>query len=151
MYPSLLKPPQRDYPSWESESVSGSVSWESGEDSLPNSFRCSAESAYCGLGTEVSFSPGRVCSQLLEASRVPCHTVCFCVCSVTQLCPTLCNPMDCTQAPLSMEFSRPGYWSGLPFPSPGDHPNSGIKPASTVFQVDSLPLSYQESPQVILG
>jgi len=29
-----------------------------------------------------------------------------------------------------MEFSRQGYWSGLPFPSPGDHPNPGIEPAS---------------------
>ena len=31
------------------------------------------------------------------------------------------------QAPLSMEFSRQEYWSGLPFPSPGDLPDSGIK------------------------
>ena len=37
---------------------------------------------------------------------------------VTQSCPTLCDPMDCTQAPLSMGFSRQEYWSGLPFPSP---------------------------------
>ena len=38
---------------------------------------------------------------------------------VAQLCPTLCDPMDCIarQAPLSMEFSRQKYWSGLPFPS----------------------------------
>ena len=36
------------------------------------------------------------------------------------------------QAPLSMEFSRQEYWSGLPFPSPGDLPNSGIKPAFPV-------------------
>ena len=34
------------------------------------------------------------------------------------------------QAPLSMGFSRQEYWSGLPFPSPGDFPNPGIKPAS---------------------
>ena len=34
------------------------------------------------------------------------------------------------QAPLSMEFSRPEYWSGLPFPSPGDLPNPGIEPGS---------------------
>ena len=34
------------------------------------------------------------------------------------------------QAPLSMEFPRYKYWSGLPFPSPGDHPNAGIEPAS---------------------
>ena len=34
------------------------------------------------------------------------------------------------QAPPSMEFSRQEYWSGLPFPSPGDLPNPGIKPTS---------------------
>ena len=34
------------------------------------------------------------------------------------------------QAPVSMEFSRQGYWSGLPFPTPGDLPDSGIEPVS---------------------
>ena len=34
------------------------------------------------------------------------------------------------QAPLSMEFSRPEYWRGLPFPSPGDLPDPGIEPKS---------------------
>ena len=34
------------------------------------------------------------------------------------------------QAPLPMEFSRQEYWSGLPFPTPGDLPDTGIKPAS---------------------
>ena len=34
------------------------------------------------------------------------------------------------QAPLSLGFSRQGYWSGLPFPPPGDLPHPGIKPAS---------------------
>ena len=43
------------------------------------------------------------------------------------------------QAPLSMEFSRHGYWSGLPFPSPGDLPDPGIKPGSPELQADSLP------------
>ena len=38
------------------------------------------------------------------------------------------------QAPLSMEFSRQEYWSGLLFPSPGDLPNPGITPASLVFR-----------------
>ena len=38
-----------------------------------------------------------------------------------------------------MEFSRPEYWSGLPFPSPGDLPNPGIKPRSPALQADSLP------------
>ena len=43
------------------------------------------------------------------------------------------------QAPLSMRFSRQEYWSGLPFPSPGDLPNPGIKPRSPALQADSLP------------
>ena len=34
------------------------------------------------------------------------------------------------QAPLSMEFSRQEYWSGWPFPSPGDFPHPGMEPAS---------------------
>ena len=56
---------------------------------------------------------------------------------VTQLNPTLCNPMDCSyQAPLSMRFSRQEYWSGLPFPSPGDVPDPGIKPWSPALQAD---------------
>ena len=38
-----------------------------------------------------------------------------------------------------MEFSRPEYWSGEPFPPPGDLPNSGIKPRSPTLQADSLP------------
>ena len=42
------------------------------------------------------------------------------------------------QAPLSMGFSRQGYWSGLPFPSPGDLPNPGIEPWSLALQADSL-------------
>ena len=47
------------------------------------------------------------------------------------------------QAPVSMGFSKQEYWSGLPFSTPGDLPNQGIKhesPASTHWQMDSLPL-----------
>ena len=43
------------------------------------------------------------------------------------------------QVPLSMGFSRQEYWSGLPFPSPGDLPNPGIKPRFPALQADSLP------------
>ena len=53
------------------------------------------------------------------------------------------------QAPLSMEFSRQEYWSGLPFPSPGDLPEPGIEPASPALQADSLPLSHQGSPKFL--
>ena len=43
------------------------------------------------------------------------------------------------QAPPSMEFSRQEYWTGLPFPSPGDLPDPGIKPGSPTLQADALP------------
>ena len=42
------------------------------------------------------------------------------------------------QAPLSMGFSRQEYWSGLPFPSPGDLPNPGIEPRSPALEADAL-------------
>ena len=40
---------------------------------------------------------------------------------------------------MAMEFSRQEYWSGLPFPSPGDIPDLGIEPGSPALQADSLP------------
>ena len=59
---------------------------------------------------------------------------------VTQSCPTLCNPMDCSlPGSASMGFSRQEYWSVLPFPSPGDLPDPGIEPGSPALQVDVLP------------
>ena len=48
--------------------------------------------------------------------------------------------MDYSQAPLSMGFSRQEYWSGLPFPSPGDLLNPGIETGSPELQADSLPI-----------
>ena len=56
------------------------------------------------------------------------------------------------QAPLSMEFSRQEYWSGLPCPPPGDLPNPGIRPespASLALQADALLLSHQGSPNFL--
>ena len=59
---------------------------------------------------------------------------------VAQLCLTLCNPWTVAyQTPLSMEFSRQEYWSGLPFPSPGDLPDPGNEPGSPALQADDLP------------
>ena len=60
---------------------------------------------------------------------------------LTQACPALCNPMDCSppgQAPLPLEISRQEYWSGLPFPSTSNLPNPRIKPACRALQVDLL-------------
>ena len=47
----------------------------------------------------------------------------------------------------SLEFSRPQYWSGKPFPSPGDLPNPGIEPRSPTLQADSLPAEPQGKPE----
>ena len=59
---------------------------------------------------------------------------------VAQSSPTLCDPITVAyQAPLPVEFSKQEYWSGLPFPSPGDLPDSGIEPWSPALQADSLP------------
>ena len=52
------------------------------------------------------------------------------------------------QAPMSMEFSRQEYWSGLHFPSPGEFPDPGIKPAYSAWQADSLPLSQLSGKEV---
>ena len=64
---------------------------------------------------------------------------------VTQSCLTLCDPIDCSlQASPSMGFSRQEYWSGVPFPSPGDLPGPGIEPGSPALQADALPSEPQE-------
>ena len=47
------------------------------------------------------------------------------------------------QAPVSMGFFRQQYWSGLPFPPPGDLPDPETEPVSPALQADSLPLSHQ--------
>ena len=52
------------------------------------------------------------------------------------------------QAPPSMGFSRQEYWSGLPFPSPGNILRPGIKPTSPAMAGDSLPLSHLGSPRL---
>ena len=55
-----------------------------------------------------------------------------------QLCPAVIPWTIASQAPLSMGFSKQEYWSGLPFPSPGDLPDPGIKPRFPALQADSL-------------
>ena len=56
-----------------------------------------------------------------------------CCCLDTKSCLTRCDPMNVArQVPLSMGFPKQEYWSGQPFPSPGDLPDPGIKPACPV-------------------
>ena len=84
---------------------------------------------------------------------------CVCTCSVAQ-CPTLCDPMDCShQVSMSMGFPRQEYWSGLPFPSPGDLSDPGIESRSPVslalaggfftIKGHGKPLSIQFSGSVV--
>ena len=60
---------------------------------------------------------------------------------VIQSCPSLCD---------AMEFSRPEYWSGQLFPSPGDLPNPGIEPRFPALQAGSLPAEPQGKPIIIV-
>ena len=87
---------------------------------------------FCVLFLSSSFSLSLSPSTLTKAMKVKVF--------ITELCPTLCDPMDYShQAPLSMEFPRQEYWSGLPFLSPGDLLDPEIKPGSPALQADSLP------------
>ena len=54
----------------------------------------------------------------------------MCLCSVTQSCPTLCGPMDCSLPGSSVIFSRQEYRTVLPLPTSGNLPDPGIEPAS---------------------
>ena len=79
-----------------------------------------------------------------------CNIMCVCVCVFELLSRVrfLATPWTIArQAPLSMGFSRQEYWSGLPFPSPGDLPNLEIEPGSPALQADSLPSEPQGKPQ----
>ena len=58
-----------------------------------------------------------------------------------------CDPMDYS---LPMGFSRQEYWSGLPFPSPGDLPSPGLQPRSPALQADSLPTGLLGKPWKLL-
>ena len=53
------------------------------------------------------------------------------------------------QAVPSMGFSRQGYWSGLPFPSPGELPDPGIEPGSPILQADTLPSEPPGKPWMV--
>ena len=71
----------------------------------------------------------------------------------TQSCPTLCGPMDCSppvSSVLPMKFSTQEYLSELPFPSPGDLPDPGIKPMSPALQADALTSEPPGKPEELL-
>ena len=61
-----------------------------------------------------------------------------------QLCPTLCDPVDHTV----LGILQSEYWSGLPFPSPGDLPNPGTEPRAPALHADSLPTEPTTEAQI---
>ena len=77
-----------------------------------------------------NLTPGKNNSVILE------YSLCMLRCSV--MSDSFVAPWTiASQVPLSIGFPRQEYWSGLPFPSPGDVPNAGIEPTSPAWQVDS--------------
>ena len=90
------------------------------------------------------FKPLRGLGEYHDGIQDVIKTSCVCV-SVAQSCPTRCNPMGCSPpGSLSKGLSRQEYWSGLPFPSPMDLPDPGIKPRSPALQT-VYHLSHQET------
>ena len=64
---------------------------------------------------------------------------------------TFVNPWTSAyQAPLSMEFSRHEYWSGMPFASPGDLPDPGIELGSPTLQAEALPSDPPGKPSLLV-
>ena len=89
----------------------------------------------------------------------PQYGCCFCCCWVAKSCLSLVTPWTIAhQAPLSVGFPRQEYWSGFPFPSPGDLPDPGIRPASSAlaggFFTTELPRKLvwigQEKPKLFI-
>ena len=84
-----------------------------------------------------------------ERHSCPGGYKCVCVFS-RSVVSDFCDPMDLTfpygarQTPLSMDFSRQKYWSGMSFPSPGDFHDPGIESRSPTLKADSL---MSESPR----
>ena len=78
--------------------------------------------------------------RLLISKEHQCSPQFFIVMLVDRSCLTLCDPMDRSLPGSSVHgiFSRQEYWSGLPFPFPGDLPDPGIKSRSPSLQADSL-------------
>ena len=96
------------------------------------------------VSRESSSSKQPLCLRCSRHIRHLLKTVCYLL-SCVRLFVTL-RTLAC-QAPLSMRFSRQEYWSGLPFLTPEDLPNLGIKPGSLALQADSSSLVPRGKPK----
>ena len=98
------------------------------------------------MGPEVPAGPADICRTATEIKQNQLGLICerallgrlgvLCVCSVASDSVTPWTVAH--QAPLSMKFSRQEYWSGLPFPSPGDLPDPGVESESPALQEDFI-------------
>ena len=87
---------------------------------------------------ELLMSPA-LAGQLLYTVPPAKYQINYSCVSCSMVCDSAMPWTIACRVPLSTEFSRQEYWSGLPFPSPGDLPDSGIEPRSPALQADSLP------------
>ena len=80
-----------------------------------------------------------MCKHITILSVCVCVCVCVCMCYSLSRIQLFVTPWTAASLLLSMGFSRQEYWSGLPFPSPGDLPDPGLEPRSITLQADTLP------------
>ena len=103
----------------------------------------------CAYWCRLTVISGCAFDNLIQFGTVYLHFRFWCV--RAQSCPILCDPWTVArQAPLSMGLPREEYWSGLPFPTPGDLPDPGIEPVSPVSSASSeLPsfIQMQQAPE----
>ena len=92
------------------------------------------------------YSPSTLapCCQDVNSPQID---LCACMCSAASAVSNSVTPWTVArQVSRSMGFSRQEDWSGLPFPPPGESSNTGIDPHLLHWQAESLPLSYQGTP-----
>ena len=100
------------------------------------------------LGAELEITLG---SQAHSLCSLPICSVCVRAQLLSHVQLSMISWTVVHQAPLSMEFSRQEYWSGLSFPSPGDLPDPGIEHGSHILQADSLLSEPLGGPSLILN
>ena len=109
------------------------------------------------VGIQPRYHRPRKPSQDLQVGQSALTDLCFCVHSFlysfmkvkVKSCLTLATPWTVAhRAPLSKGFPRQEYWSGLPFPSPGDLPDPEIEPQSPALQTEALPSESAGRPLI---
>ena len=87
----------------------------------------------------------------METEKDKLASACVTLCNYSLTCVQLFETSQTVahQAPLSLEFSRQEYWSGLPLAPPGDLPNPGIEPQSPALRANALPTKLLGKPYFV--